>query len=336
MRNPLARPAAMLFALLIILCAALLINGCERSAATGPAGQPAQDQSAAALEQIRQLQEKTGQDMAWLTEQVKRQQTMEADQAGNPPLVRDLAAARFYLSQAQTAATAKDDKGLTAALKPLKRVVNAMAAEVPANLIAQRVDRAVYLIRNQEAIGSKELTVASLEILAASNAAVNGRPAAIVPDVLKELETARTAVGKGIAAEALQTLQGVSDRLEADSLIGVLERAQASVRGAQQAQARTAWPVVSAELAELDNILSDLSKTIAPQTVEKPTEKPAEQTPEAGATSATPSATSATPATSALPTPPAAQAAPAATAPAAGATAPVPAAQPTAPAAPQR
>lgn len=331
MKTPLARPAAMLLALLIILCAALLINGCERSAATGPAGQPAQDQSAAALEQIRQMQEKSGQDMAWLTEQVKRQQTMQADQSGNPPLLRDLAAARFYLTQAQTAATAKDDKGLTAALKPLKRVVNSMAGELPGNLIAQRLDRAIYLIRNQQAIGSKELTAAAPELLAASDAAVNGRPAAIVPDVLKEIESARTDVGKGAAAEALQTLQGVLDRLEADSMIGTLDRAQASVRGALQAQSRTAWPVVSAELEELDNILTGLSNTVAPQTVEKTsekaaTEKPAAQTPEAGAT----------PATSAMPTPPATQAAPEATAPAAGAAAPAPAAPPAAPAVPQR
>jgi hypothetical protein len=299
----------MLLAWSVILCAALLINGCERSAATGPSAQPAQDQSAAALEQIRQLQEKTGQDMAWLTEQVKRQQTMQADQSGNPPLVRDLSAARYYLTLAQTAARAKDDKGLTAALQPLERVVNAMAAELPATLIAQRVDRAVYLIHNQQGIGSKELTAAAPELLAASDATVNGRPAAVVPDVLKDIEAARTAVGKGSAAEALQTLDGVLGRLDHDSMIGVLGRAQSAVRGALQAQGRTAWPVVVAELEELDNILTELAKTVAPQTFEKPAEqgaaeKPAETTPEAGATSAVPgAATSALPATSAVPAP---------------------------------
>lgn len=319
MRHPLARPVAMLSALLIILCAAVLMGGCERSLAPSSLQTP-QDQSAAALEQIRQLQEKTGQNMAWLTEQIRRQQALQADQAGNPPLVKDLAAARYYLTQAQTAAnvSTKDDKTLTAALRPLRRVINAMAAELPAVLIAQRVDRAIYLIHSQQANGSKELTAAAPELLAASDLAVNGRPAAIVPDVLKEIEAARTAVGKGSAADALQTLQSVLDRLEADSMIGVLERAQAAVTGAQQAQARTAWPVVAAELEELDNILSGLSKTIAPESTEKTGAKP----PAAAATSAVPgAATSALPATSAVPTPAATEAAPA-TAPAPAATAP--------------
>lgn len=330
MRNPLARPAVLLLVLLIILCAALLVNGCQRSTATGPAGQPTQDQNAAALEQIRQLQEKTGQDMAWLTEQLKRQQSLQAEQSGNPPLVRDLGAARFYLTQAQTAATAKDAAALNTAIKPLRRVVNAMAGELPANLIAQRIDRAIYLIRNQQAMGSKELTPAAPELLAASDAAVNGRPAALVPDVLRDIETARTTVGRGGAAEALQTLQGVLDRLENDSMIQVLARAQDAVQGAMNAQARTAWPVVTAELAELDNILTDLSKTVAPQTVEKSPEKPAaqpaaEQVPQPAATSALPNAT-----------PSAAPATPATTQPAPAATAPAPATQPALPATQQR
>jgi hypothetical protein len=249
--------------------------------------------------------------------------------------LRDLAAARFFLNDAQKAADAKNAESLTAALRPLKRALNAMAAELPGTLIAQHLDRALYLIRNQQAVGSRELTVAAPELSAASAASVNGRPASVVPDVLGDLKSAKAAVGKGDAAEALKALQGALESIGKDTLAGTMARALASIRGAEDALGRFAWPVASAELGEIDSILTELSKTVAPQTV--PAEKPAatETTPAAGAaTSAVPGA-----ATSAVPgaAGPAAQStAPAAAQPAtqqATPTAAQPATQPAAPAA---
>ena len=336
MKNRASRWLVSLLAVLVIVCALCLVVGCERKASTDAAGSAttSQDQSAQALQEIKAYQQENGKSLQELLESMKRQQELQATQAGDPPLVRDLAAARFYLSDAQKAADAKNAESMAAALRPLKRVLTVMAAELPGTLIAQHVDRASYLIRNQQAIGSRELTAASPELSAASDASINGRPAAVVPDVLGDIKSAKSAVGKGDAAAALQALQSALAGVGKDPLAGTVAHALASVRGAEDAVEREAWPVLSAELAWLDSTLTDLSKTIAPQSV--PAEKPTATQP----TPATGTATSAVPgaATSAVPgvVEPAAQSvAPAATqpatqpvAPTAAQPAPQPAAQP--------
>lgn len=334
MKNRASRWPLILLATLAIVCALGLVVGCERKAATDASGSTttSPDQSAQALQEIKAYQQENGKSLQELLESMKRQQELQATQAGDPPLVRDLAAARFFLSDCQKAADAKNAESLAAALRPLKRVLTAMAAELPGTLIAQHVDRASYLIRNQQAIGSRELTVASPELSAASDASINGRPAAVVPDVLNDIKSAKAAVGKGDAAGALQALQSALAGIGKDTLAGTMARALASIRGAEDTLGRFAWPVVSAELGELDSILTELSKTIAPQTL--PAEKPAttETAPATGAaTSAVPgAATSAVPPAVETTTQPVA---PATTPPATQSVAPAavqPAAQPTA------
>ena len=96
------RLAAVLLASLLILVASLLINGCQRSAATGAAGEGATDQNALVLEQLKQFQVDTGKNMAQLMDQLNRQQSLQAEKAGDPPLVRDLATAQGAHRTAQT------------------------------------------------------------------------------------------------------------------------------------------------------------------------------------------------------------------------------------------
>lgn len=338
MKNRASRWPLSLLAALTIVCALCLIVGCERKASTEAGGSSAtapQDPNAQALQQLAESTKENNQSLKELVNTVNQQKELEAQRAGEPPLLRDLAAARFYLSDAQKAADAKNAESMTAALRPLKRVLSAMAAELPGTLIAQHIDRAVYLIRNQQAVGSRELTAASPELSAASEASSNGRPAAAAVDVLNDLKSAKAAVGRGDAAEALKALQSALADLGKDAMVGTMVRALASIRGAEEALGRFAWPVVSAELGELDNLLSELSKTVAPPAapVAKPTTTGA--APATGtATSAVPeAATSAAPGAVAPAVPSAAPAAtPPATQPAAPTTAP-PAMPPAAPAA---
>lgn len=303
MRNRCAHRLLVVFAGLLILCVALVNGGCKRSSAPTAESEQAQDPNALVLQQIKQYQEESGRNMAAVMDQLKRQQSLQQSQAGDPALVRDLATARFFLNDAQKAAEAKNAESMTAALRPLRRVVSGLAADLPGSQIAQHLDRASYLLRNQQAIGSKEFAGASLELLAASDAAVNGRPAATVPDVLKDIEGAKAAADKASPAEALQSVQAALNAIAAHPLAGLLNRAQASVRGAQDALDRQAWPVVAAELSELDGLLTELSKTVAPQATPAATEKPASAAP----AEQTPAATGAAPAvpapvaTSALP-----------------------------------
>lgn len=341
MKNRASRWPVNSLAALALACALCLALGCERKAATDAAGSTAttQDQSAQALQEIKTYQQENGKSLQELLESMKRQQELQATQAGDPPLVRDLAAARFFLSDAQKAADAKNAESMASALRPLKRTLTAMAAELPGTLIAQHVDRALYLIRNQQAIGSRELTVASPELSAASDASINGRPASVVPDVLGDIKSAKAAVGKGDAQAALQALQSALTGTGKDALAGTVARALGSIRGADDALGRFAWPVVSAELGELDSILTELSRTVAPQTVPAAKTTTMETAPATGAaTSAVPgAATSSVPAAAepaTQPVAPAATTTPPATAPVAPTTAP-PATQPVAPAAPR-
>jgi cell wall-associated NlpC family hydrolase len=179
-----------------------------------------------------------------------------------------------------------------AALARLKRVLLGLAAELPGTLVVQHVDRALYIIRAQQSIASQEFMAASVSLLAASEAAVNGRPAALVPDVLKDIESAKAAVDKGNAEEAVKTLQTVIEKATTHPAAGVVNKALASVRGGEEALFRQAWPVVVAELTELDNRLAELSKSVAPPTT--PTTTGAET--KKGATAAPPAGEAATPA----------------------------------------
>ncbi|MHB8994967.1 MAG: hypothetical protein ACYC63_06945 [Armatimonadota bacterium] len=349
MRNRPARWLVTVLAGLLVLCAMLMASGCKRSAAP-VAGQQPQDPNALVLQQLKQYQEESGKNMAALMDELKRQQSLQESKAGDPPLVRDLATARFFLTDAKQAAEARSTESMGPALRILQRVTSNLASDLPAARIAQHLDRAVYLIRNQQAIGSKEYAGASLELLAASEAAVNGRPAVAVPDVLKDIQAAKAAADRGIPAEALQSAQAALTAIASHPLGSLLNRAQAAVRGAQAALDRQAWPVVTAELAELDGVLSELSKIVEPQTAADEAKAAAQKAAPADASAAAPVAPAVAPAVPPS-TPPAQPAAPAngaqapAGAPAAAPVAPAPAPaqqgaapapQPAAPAAPQR
>lgn len=313
MRNRLA-------ALTIVACALgaflVILSGCQRSATSGAGAEPA-DQNALVLQQLRDYQDKTGQRLDALMSQIKDQQKLAESRAGDPPLVRDLAVARGAVVEAQKAVQVKNADAAAAAIRRLKRVVQAMNAELPGMIIAQHVDRAIYQINTQTAVGGKEFVGASSELLEASDAYVNGRPVALVPNVAKDLDAARSALDKGDGAEARQTLDAVLATATNTPAAVALGRAQAALRGAEDALGRQAWPVLEAEFTELDNLLAELARTVTPgETTAGAKETTATQAGEAGATTSDFGA-----ATSNLPTQQPAAAAPAA---------PLPAAQPAA------
>lgn len=333
---------------LFLLSLTLLVaTGCKRTEVAAGSAEP-QSESGQILAEMRRYQEATGSDLRALMTELKRQQSLETAKAGDPPAVRDLAVARAALSAAQQAAEAKSADSLNSALRRLERVTLSLAAELPSAIIAQNVDRALYEIRKQDSIGGREYMAASLAVLAASDAGVNGRPPALVPDVLTELDAAKAALDGGKPDEAIKSLNAVLDKTVAHPATQALRLAQAAVRGADEALGRQAWPVVVAELEELDGRLTGLAATIAPETVTAAKGKAeaapaATQAPTPAATAPAPAATPATgtaaptgetaPAPSAAPPAPAATTTAPAAAPAA-ATTPAATAQPAAPAAP--
>ncbi len=319
-----------LCAVFLLAGAAALFVGCQRSPVPpNPAAQAESDNA-----QLREALESTGKRIEDLATQVERQQSREAEKAGDPPVVRDLAVARAALTEAQKiAAQGKDATAMAASLAQLRRVLQSIAAEVPASVIVQHADRAVYSMRATLAVGSKQFADASIELVAAYDAANHGRPVELVPAVTSDLESALKSLKKGDADGTIKTLASVIARALESPALHVLARAQTEIAGAEAALGREAWPVVGAELAQLESLLSQI--VVAQPTPEK-AETPAQPTEQQ-----TPPTTGAAPApaqgtTPAGPAPPPA-AAPTTGAPAAASAVPVqPAAPAAAPATPTR
>jgi len=276
----------------LIACA----GGCQRSPVPPSPAAQAADENA----RLREALERTGKTMEELVTQVERQQSREAERAGDPPVARDLAVARATLTDAQKlAAQANDSATCGAVLARLRRVLQAIAAEVPAAQIVQHADRAVYLIKATTAVASKDFSDASLELVAAYDAANHGRPAELVPAVTSDLEGAIKALKKGDTDGTLKTLNDVIAKALDNAALKVLAQVQVEVAGAEAALARGAWPVVSAELSQLEGLLSQIV-VAQPTAAKTETTTPAAQ-PTAPTTGATPEAQPATGATPAAP-----------------------------------
>lgn len=313
----------------MLLCGALLVgglfavlNGCQRSNEPPSAAAQAETENA----QLREALERTGKSMEELAAQVEQQQSREAQQAGDPPVVRDLAVARATLTDAQKlAAQAKDAPTCAAVLARLRRVLQSIAAELPAAQIAQHADRAMYSIKASMAVASKDFSEGTLELVAAYDAANHGRPAELVPPVTSDLEGALKTLRKGDPEAALKALNDVIGKSLENAALKVLAQAQVEALGAETALNREAWTVVAAELSQLDSLLSQIV-VAQPAATKTETTTPATGTaaPAEGAAPATQPATAATTA----PAPAATGQQPAATQPAATSAAPAATTQP--------
>jgi hypothetical protein len=251
------------YALLLTLPCLLLLPlcGCQRS--TGAPGQAAQDEQAnqaQVLAEIKSAQEQTARDLA----DMKQRQELEAREQAEPPVVRDLPVARAAADDAVKAVQSKNAEVAAAALKRLKRALESLAFELPGAIIARGADRALYDVQSQRAIGSKDFVDATLEIESAIGARATSGPAALVPDVLNDLEAAKKAVVAGNADDAIRLLGAIIERAMDLPAAAALSNALAAVRGAEEALQRQAWPVVAAELEEIDIQLAQVGKVVRP------------------------------------------------------------------------
>ena len=271
---------------------ALLIGsiGCKRtetitSATEEAVSAPTDAQQEKLLAEILEIQKATGSNLKTLVEDLQRRQTMEADGSGDPALLRDLAVARAALGRARAAVESKDAEAAAAALRDLQLTLVSMQAELPANRIAQFASRALIMLGSEDGIG-QDLSAASAALLSAADAAINGRPTTLVPDMLKEIESARARVDKGEPQAARKAIEAIVTRASGHTSIGTMQKALAAARGASESLGRGAWPVVAAELAELGGKLDEIARTARPQEAEAttseqaPAEERADETPE--------------------------------------------------------
>ena len=105
MRNRLA----VLLPLLLLLGLLALATGCKRTdlTATGP-GTEASSETAQILSALQKYQEATGNDLRNLVSEIKRQQSAQAEKAGDPPVARELKVSMSALVGAKQALEAME------------------------------------------------------------------------------------------------------------------------------------------------------------------------------------------------------------------------------------
>lgn len=254
--------------LLPLYLAALLtvLVGCEITSERprrGPSSErAADDQQLKLLQKIVEYQEKTGVKLETLAEEAERQRALAEAASGPAPVVKDLQAAESVLSEAAQAAEGKQEQETAGALQRLGNLVTAMRAELPAAVISQHVERAMAALRVYE----PRLHDASTELLAAYVAGTRNTTPRLVPhDVLEVIELAKKHVDSARATEAIAVLESVLAKCSQESVTRLLARAGEGIAGAQDALQREAWPVVRAELLEVDRLLGEVSPLL-PQT----------------------------------------------------------------------
>jgi len=262
----------------------VLLAGCEPTSRdeVGGAASPSKitEQQRELLQRLDDFEKKTGMALdSLMSEAERRQATAEAQ--GGLGLFKDVQAAQAVLRDAAEAAQQKKAERTAAALDRLSRLVLCMRAELPAAVISQNVERAIAAVK----LGS-HLPDASAALLVAYDEGVRGNAATgtahLVPKVLEDIDRAKGHVDNGREQEAISVLEVVLDKSAQEPVSRLLAGVNSGLLGAQDALERQAWPVVQAELLEVDRMLAEVSSRVAPETPAPPTTEGSE---EAGAPS---------------------------------------------------
>ncbi len=91
-------------------------------------------------------------------------------------------------------------------------------------------------------------------------------PASLVPKVVDRIEQAKAKVDDEQLQQAAEQIVEILADLRDDATVQLLDSASESVRGAQDARRREAWPVLMAELDQLEAILSQVQEKIGEET----------------------------------------------------------------------
>ncbi len=285
---------------LLPLCVATLLMvlvGCEVT--TREEGQrgsspekTANDQQVKLLQKIMDYQKETGVKLETLAEEAERRRALAEAASGPAPLVKDLQAAQSVLSDGAQAAEGKRTQETAAALDRLSVLVTSMRAELPAAVISQHVERAMAALK----VSEPRLQDASAELLAAYDAGTRNTTPRLVPaDVLKLVELAKKHVDSAMPGEAVAVLESALAKCSQESVARLLIRVSEGILGAQDALQREAWPVVRAELLEVDRLLGEVSPLLpqAPAPVASPATEEGQGSAEAAPAAAQESATEA-------------------------------------------
>jgi len=263
----------------VVVC--LLVVGCrpeDRTVAITPAVTPEPQLPQVSTEQQQLLEEildytkQTGSTLEQLAEEARRREALEQAPRGVTAIDDDLQVAKALVAAARSAATSREAEPTAARLHRLHPTVGALRAELPAAAIAQHLERALVAINNLPA--QDAANAASASLLAAIDTAMQA-PAPLVPEVVKAVERAKTSVDQQRLEDAGPQMLEILKQLRADTTVRMLDGLVAGARGAEEALNRRAWPVVVAELDQLDVMLGELQEKVGVTTtvIEQPEEE---------------------------------------------------------------
>lgn len=263
------RAAAVRVALLALICAAIAGTGCQ----TGKVTQSQEEGQASqkALDDLLKYAQETGQTLGDLQQTLARWRAAEEQDTRVSAVAQDIRVLKSLLGSARAAIDSKQEEAALGLLKRMNRAARGLLAELPGQRIALRVERALMELKGDEPDGA----AASEAILSALDAALNAREAALVPDVVKDLEAAKRAVTSDAKA-ATEMLLVVLGKCGSDDAAAWAYYLVEGLDGAFQAVQRKAWPVAAAELEQVEELLGKLDRAVSG----------AQQEPEAGGTQA--------------------------------------------------
>ncbi len=255
----------------VVLCV-LLVVGCQPEQQVAPTGPPQPPEPQAPristeqeqlLEEILEYTKQTGSTLEELAEEARRREALAQAPSGVEAVDEDLRVAKALTGVARSGAANKQAEKTDAALGRLVATLRALRTEIPAAVIAQHLERALIAISNLPA--QQAGNAASSSLLAAIDTAMQA-PAPLVPEVVDAVERAKGKVDDEQLQQGAEQIVEILDQLRDDATVNLLDSASGSVRGAQDALQRTAWPVLIAELDQLEAMLSQLQEKIGEET----------------------------------------------------------------------
>jgi len=253
----------------VVLCV-LLVVGCQPEQQVVPTVQPPELQAPRIpteqeqlLAEILEYTKQTGSTLEELAEEARRREALAQAPSGVGAVDEDLRVAKALTAAARSGAANKQAEETGAVLARLELALRALRAEIPAAVIAQHLERALVAISYLPA--QQAVSAASSSLLAAIDTAIQA-PAPLVPEVVDSIERAKGKVDDEQLQKAAEQVLEILAELRDDATVKLLDTASGSVRGAQDALQRAAWPVLIAELDQLEAMLSQLQEKIGEET----------------------------------------------------------------------
>ncbi len=254
----------------IVALAGLVVGSCRpvSEVQPPPTAEPRAGAEVSAVDQevlreIRDYLKESGSTLDALVQEVQRRETLERVPGGIAALGTDVRVAKALVGAARRAATAKGVDKTTAALNRLQPALGNLRSQIPAAIITQHLERALVAISTSSA--EEAVNLASGYLLKAVDVAMQS-PARIVPDVMQDIERAKSSVDKNNLGKGANQILAVLNKLAGHESIEIVEKAIGEAAAAQQAVGREAWPVISAELDQLDRLLAKLQEKIEGET----------------------------------------------------------------------